>query len=92
MQSNTPFTFMLPKHKDYTWIPEGFVLVTGPDNEMYIVPDFMVPSLDQDYRSEKKKKDLKATCAPGSVSTSFMLFEFNATVSWSSSPAQCKVR
>ena len=51
---------MLPKDKDYTWIPEGFVLVTGPDNEMYIVPDFMVPSLNQDYRSEKKKKRFKS--------------------------------
>jgi hypothetical protein len=38
------------------WIPEGFVLLVGPNNENYILPEFMVPALDQDFHSNKKKK------------------------------------
>jgi hypothetical protein len=39
------------------WIPEGFVLLVGPNNENYILPEFMVPALDQDFHSNKKKKN-----------------------------------
>ena len=28
-----------------TWIPEGYVLVTGPDEQPYVVPEFCVPAL-----------------------------------------------
>ena len=57
---------------DDTWIPEGFVLVIGPDNQKYIVPEYAVPDLEQNYLS--KKKELRATNAQGSVSISFFSF------------------
>lgn len=27
------------------WIPEGYVLVTGPDDQTYVMPEFCVPAL-----------------------------------------------
>jgi hypothetical protein len=50
------------------WIPEGFVLLVGPNNENYILPEFMVPALDQDFHSNKKKKKLRAYESSGTVS------------------------
>jgi hypothetical protein len=55
-------------HKKNTWIPEGYVRVTGPDGDNYVVPEFMVPALHQTCESYKKKRDLDAFNAAGSVS------------------------
>ena len=51
------------------WVPEGFVVLIGPNGEKYITPEFMVPALDQDFHSNKKKESLGALGAKGSVST-----------------------
>ena len=53
---------------DDSWIPDGFILVVGPDGKKYIVPEFMVTALDQDYHSDKKKEELKSFSAAGTVS------------------------
>jgi hypothetical protein len=58
---------------DDMWIPEGFVLVIGPNNQKYIVPEYCVPDLDIDYLSNEKKKELGATNAQGTVSFSFCI-------------------
>ena len=67
MDSTTASMF-LPKKSTPSWIPEGYMLLVGPDDEKYLVPDFMVDSIDQDYHSIVKKKELKAYSAPGTVS------------------------
>ena len=53
---------------DKTWIPKGFVSLTGPDNKQYLVPDFMVPSLQQHILSKVKKNKLGAYNSLGMVS------------------------
>ena len=72
MDSTTASMF-LPKKFTPSWIPEGYVLLVGPDDEKYLVPDFMVDSIDQDYHSIVKKKELKAYSAPGTVSHILLL-------------------
>lgn len=52
------------------WIPDGYEEILGPNGELYVVPEFMVSSLEQDYQAEKKKEELKAFQASGSVSNS----------------------
>ena len=69
MDSTTASMF-LPKKSTPSWIPEGYV---GPDDEKYLVPDFMVDSIDQDYHLIVKKKELKAYSAPGTVSHILLL-------------------
>ena len=51
-------SMFLPKKSTPSWIPEGYVLLLGPDNEKYLVPDFMVDSIDQDYHLIVKKKHI----------------------------------
>jgi len=63
-----PSTFWVPKKNYNSWLPEGFVFVTGPDEEVYIVLEFMVPELDQNYNAKQKKLELRASSAAGSVS------------------------
>jgi hypothetical protein len=50
------------------WIPEGFEEVEADDRTKYIVPEFMVETLQQAYCAKKKKEELKAFKASGSVS------------------------
>jgi hypothetical protein len=69
MQSDAPSTFWVPKSTSNSWIPEGYVLMTGPDNQDYIVPEFMVPVLDQDFNAKEKKKELGVSGALGTVSS-----------------------
>jgi hypothetical protein len=57
-----------------TWIPEGFLEVIGPDEKKYIVPEFMVPALDQAILANQKKVEKKAFEARGAVSLSIHLF------------------
>jgi hypothetical protein len=56
-----------PKN-DNEWIPDGFVLINGPDNERYVVPEYMVPALHQTFDAKKKKEELDVCNAMGSVS------------------------
>jgi len=69
MQPAAPSTFWVPKSTTNSWIPEGYVLMTGPDNQDYIAPEFMVPVLDQDFNAKEKKKELKVSGALGTVSS-----------------------
>ena len=48
-----------------TWVPDGFVQVIGPDNQMYVVPEL---DLDQIHLSNKKKDELSVSNAQGTVS------------------------
>jgi hypothetical protein len=53
---------------DKSWIPDGYVTVAGPDGKNYLVPEFMVPTLHQSFEAYRKKVDLGAHSAAGSVS------------------------
>jgi len=66
MESSSSNIFVPKKDLTANWIPEGFVLLIGPDEEKYIVPEFLVDSIDQDYYSYKNKNKLSG--APGTVS------------------------
>lgn len=70
---STPKSNIFVAKKEFTnnWIPDGFVLLIGPDDEKYIVPEFLVDSLDQDYYTMKEKKKLSAHTAQGTVSFEF---------------------
>lgn len=61
------FSAWVPQN-DSVWIPDGFVIVVGPDDEKYIVPEFMVDNLDQQFNADRRTKILRAFSAPGSVS------------------------
>lgn len=58
---------------DDSWIPEGYVLVVGPNNKNYIVPDFILPALKQDYLAAARKEEIMAFSAPGTVSCIFSI-------------------
>ena len=51
MESSSSNIFVPKKDLTANWIPEGFVLLIGPDEEKYIVLEFLVDSFDQDYYS-----------------------------------------
>ena len=53
------------------WIPDGFVTIIGPNNEKYIVPEFMINKLNQDYHTKMRKVKLGVSMAPGVVSLFF---------------------
>ncbi|KAF8799625.1 hypothetical protein BYT27DRAFT_7120018 [Phlegmacium glaucopus] len=56
---------------DNPWIPEGFVTMVGPDDQRYLVPEFMVPGMHQLVQGNQKKKELNVAGASGSVSSTF---------------------
>lgn len=62
-----------------TWIPQGYQLVVGPDNAKYIVPEFIIPALRQDYETEEMKKRLLVTNAAGTVSFRFPVLVYSGT-------------
>src|ERR1700678_674784 len=66
MESSSSNIFVPKKDLAANCIPEGFVLLIGPDEEKYMGPEFLVALIDQDYYSKKKKKKLSG--APGTVS------------------------
>ena len=57
-----------PSEIDNTWVPQGYVVVIGPDGQRYLVPEFMVPTLHQTFEGYCKKRDLGIFKAAGSVS------------------------
>jgi hypothetical protein len=66
--AKAPSTIRASQKTDDTWIPDGFVELIGPNDEKYILPEFMLPALDQDYKSDCKKVELKASSGKGTVS------------------------
>ena len=59
-----------PKIIDQTkpFPPDGYVTVMGPDDQRYLVPEFMVPALHQTFEGYRKKRDLEVFSAAGAVS------------------------
>lgn len=59
-------------------IPDGYVVVTGPDDQQYVVPQFMVPALHQMFDGYRKKQDLDAFRHAGNVSCYFFIYNEDA--------------
>ena len=51
-----------------TPIPDGFTIGTGPDGKKYLVPQFMVPALDQAFAAYQTKLELGVSKEQGGVS------------------------
>src|ERR1700761_4089029 len=49
-------------------IPDGFTTRIGPDGQHYLVPQYMVPALDQAFESYQKKAELRVDNQPAGVS------------------------
>jgi len=49
-------------------IPDGFTTRTGPDGQQYLVPQYMVPALDQAFVSYQTKAELGVCDQPAGVS------------------------
>ena len=79
MTPSCPSSLQISNKKDDSWILEGYVLLLGPDEEKYIVLEFMVLALYQDYHSKKVKEDLKISSSKGTVSIPFLI-EFPASI------------
>ena len=89
------YTFIMSQipstsHEDDTWVPEGFVLVMGPNNQKYVVPEYCVPDLDQKYLSNKKKENSNANNAQGTVSYLFIYSFCTGTCMWAIGPLPCR--
>lgn len=54
-----------------TTIPDGFVIGTAPNGQQYLVPQFMVPALDQAFAAYHKKLELGVPNEQGGVSVLF---------------------
>jgi hypothetical protein len=52
-------------------IPDGYVMITGPEEQPYVVPQFMVPALHQIFDGYREKQNMDVFGAAGSVSTIF---------------------
>ena len=67
------------------FLPEGFVVVVGPDGYRYIVPESLGPALEHQFRGEQIKFDNKVFQASGIVSIfippSFFIPQCEYTVS-----------
>ena len=68
MASQTPTDLEIINRGHDGWIPEGYVIVRGPGNQHYVVPEFMVPALHQTFDGDQIKNDLQVLSASGSVS------------------------
>ena len=53
---------------DLSWIPEGYVVVRGPDGQRYVVPEFCVSALHQILDGLGEKKKLEVDKFAGTVS------------------------
>ena len=49
-------------------IPDGYTIGTGPDGQQYLVPQFMVPDLDQAFTSYCSKTELDVSNSQAGVS------------------------
>lgn len=83
MQSTneTTSTVWVPIHGE-SWIPDGFVLVMGPDEKRYILPEFMLPDRDQTFNARKRAQELMASSAAGTVSAGNHAFRHLLHTNW----------
>lgn len=58
---------LLHPEGEATWIPEGFLLVKGPDGQKYVVPEVFALTLLQSLDAYQKGKDLNIEKAAASV-------------------------
>jgi len=56
-----------------TWVPDGYAVVIGPDNRHFLVPEFMVPALQQTFDGQEIKLALGVFEAAGSVRNPFSI-------------------
>lgn len=49
------------------WIPDGFKIVIGPDDQHYLVPEFFVSALHQTFDAHRQKEILEVSKGSGSV-------------------------
>lgn len=52
---------------DASWIPEGYIVVTGPDDQRYVVPQYFVSALHQNLDGHREKDKLEIEKAAGTV-------------------------
>ncbi|KAF8805545.1 hypothetical protein BYT27DRAFT_7212916 [Phlegmacium glaucopus] len=62
-----PFTSNNIQNSENPWILEGCVTVVGPNDQRYLVPGFMLPAMHQLFDGHRKKEELKAFGASGTV-------------------------
>jgi len=58
-----------------SWVPEGYVVVMSPDDQPCMVPEFIVPALQQMFDGYRKKDELEIEKAAGTV-CGFYLSDF----------------
>lgn len=54
-------------------IPDGYILVIGPNGQRYIVPQFMVPALHQCFDGYRIKNNLEVAGHSGGVSKDLII-------------------
>jgi hypothetical protein len=59
---------------DYSWIPEGFVKIIGPNDKFYVVPEFYAPALQTRLDASQNKIKLDIERAQGTVSLFFIFY------------------
>jgi hypothetical protein len=64
--SPTSFS-QLDLENDNAGIPDGFIVISGPDGQRYLVPEFLVSDLNQTILGQMQKKYLGVEKASGSV-------------------------
>ena len=57
----------------YSWVPEGYVVIIGKDDQRYVVPSFFVPFFHQIFDGYWKKEELQVFKGAGNVSTNHFL-------------------
>ena len=75
-------TVWVPIHDGDSWVPDGFVLVIGPDKKRYILPEFMLPDLDLKFNARKRAKEINASNAAGTVSAGSSAFRHILHTYW----------
>ena len=58
------------------WILEGYAIIFDPDDQQYIILEFMVPAMHQAYEGYQHKKNLNAFGAARGVSTTLFYYLF----------------
>ena len=53
------------------WVPEGYVVIIGPNDNRYVVPEFCAADFKQKIDEDQKKKEMEVFKAAGSVSPSY---------------------
>lgn len=65
---------------ELTWIPEGYLAIEGPNDRIYVVPEFFVMTLIHAFQTMEKMGEMETDKAAGTVRISFSLF-FKGTAS-----------